>query len=229
MANLDVYPKVIFPVGFDERAELEMPDKGWVQAVVELPGGSRFEVRFVDRANLIYDVEAEFRSGQRCFGEAGLIVVQAVTVEQVRNAAACLWRAGYFDELAPQRWPDGIGADSDVTSTARAIESYESLRPDRLSGVERLEVVQRRGEEEEMQVRVELRELDPAGDGRLLITFRGALLLRVSPTTKGVIDGMRLRVSPVDGRGWGALRYSVAEELFGTISFLCTYFEARIV
>jgi hypothetical protein len=50
-------PRVIFPEGFDARAALETPLKGWLSAQVELEDGCRYAVYFTDPMRLQQDVD----------------------------------------------------------------------------------------------------------------------------------------------------------------------------
>jgi hypothetical protein len=72
-------------------------------------------------------------------------------------------------------------------------------------------------------------QLDPRGEDRLLLVFRGVLGLGVNPTTRMVMEALRLRVQPVNDRGWGDLRYMLEDGLFGTVTFLCADFEASVL
>jgi hypothetical protein len=93
---------VVFPEWYDERCELEVPAKGWLQGVeVRLEDGSRYKLFFIDPVRLGQDLEEEVRLQRPYFAEPGLVVLPEVTTEAVRQAVAGLWRDGFFEHLRP--------------------------------------------------------------------------------------------------------------------------------
>ena len=92
-------PRVLFPEGYDERADFETSLKGWLSAEVELEDGSRCDVYFSDPVRLQQDLDEALSSGRPCFAEPGLIVVPEVTAEVIENATRFLWRQGFFTHL----------------------------------------------------------------------------------------------------------------------------------
>lgn len=95
-------PRVIFPDGFDERWEYEMPAKGYIEGISIVFGdGSQFRVSFYDPVRLRQDLESGAEWRQPFFAEPGLIVVPEVTVEAIRCAVEALAREGFFDALKP--------------------------------------------------------------------------------------------------------------------------------
>ena len=95
-------PQVIFPKGFDERAEFETPLKGWLDQVqVQLPDGSRYGVSFIDPVRLQQDLAEYEKLGKPYFAEPGLIVLPQVTPAAIQRAVEELWHRGYFSHLVP--------------------------------------------------------------------------------------------------------------------------------
>src|SRR5947207_1270429 len=104
--NLEIaeYPLVIFPDGYDERAEFETPSKGWLnQVVVQGEDGSEYPVSFIDPVRLQQDMEEFAKLGTTFFSEPGLIILAEVTTEAIRNAVRHLWRQGFFKHLRPRQ------------------------------------------------------------------------------------------------------------------------------
>ncbi len=95
-------PLVIFPNGYDERAEFETAAKGWLnQVVVETPDGARYPVSFIDPTRLQQDMEEYAKAGTPYFSEPGLIILSEVTTEAIQAAVKALWTQGFFDALKP--------------------------------------------------------------------------------------------------------------------------------
>lgn len=92
-------PRVIFPEGFDERAALETPLKGWLSVQVESEDGCRYAVYFSDPLRLQQDVDEAVKSGRPCFAEPGLIIVPEVTVQTIQDAVQFLWQQSFFASL----------------------------------------------------------------------------------------------------------------------------------
>jgi hypothetical protein len=110
MAEVVDTPRVIFPEWFDDRAEFETPEKGWLDHVqVQLPDGSRYRVFFIDPVRLGQDLAEYQKLGTPFFAEPGLIVLCDVTRKAIHHAVEGLWRRGYFSQLKPV---DGADADS---------------------------------------------------------------------------------------------------------------------
>ena len=56
------YPRIVFPDGFDNRAEEEMPLRAClIDASVELEDGTRYAVEFVDPVRLRQDLEENLK------------------------------------------------------------------------------------------------------------------------------------------------------------------------
>jgi hypothetical protein len=106
-------PRVIFPAGFDERAAVEAPLKGWLSAQVELEDGCRYAVYFSDPIRLQQDVNDAIQNGRPCFAEPGLIIVPEVTVQSIEAAVQFLGKQDFFASL---RSDQGEGADATTTA-----------------------------------------------------------------------------------------------------------------
>ena len=230
MVETDVHPRVIFPEGFDARAEEEMPEKGWIGAVIELPGGSAYPVRFIDTANLLHDLKLGLEGARRCFAEPGLVVLPEVTVDAVRAAALRLWEGGTFDDLAPSA--PGIGSGIELSEGGDmdpAIAEYLALGPSTFRAVEALETRQSgQAGAWECSLEVRLCGVDPRESRRLILSFGGVLGLRLAPPTRMVVQYLSLDVRSIRGRGWGAVNYAVRDVLTGSLSFLCRGLKASV-
>lgn len=89
-----------FPDWFDERAEWEAEQKGWLPGVtVELADGNRYPVFFYDPVRLSQDLEADSASGHPYVAEPGLIVLPQVTRAAIGEAVAQLVGSGFFNHL----------------------------------------------------------------------------------------------------------------------------------
>lgn len=91
-----------FPDWFDERAESEAEDKGWLQGVtVELMDGACYPAFFYDPVRLQQDLEADTRQGRPYAAEPGMIVVPQVTRAAIDEAVGQLVRGGFFNHFRP--------------------------------------------------------------------------------------------------------------------------------
>jgi hypothetical protein len=101
--SLDVeHFTILFPEGFDERAEFETPLKGYLRDVqVRLENGSCYRLFFIDTTRLRQDLDAEIEAGRPYYAEPGLVVLPEVDTESIRRAVSALWREGFFDQLKP--------------------------------------------------------------------------------------------------------------------------------
>ena len=111
-------PRVIFPAGFDERAAVETPLKGWLSAQVELDDGCRYAVYFSDPMRLQQDVDEAVHNGRPCFAEPGLIIVPEVTVQTIQDAVQFLWKQGFFASLKTDQ---GEGLDATTTAPSKEL------------------------------------------------------------------------------------------------------------
>ena len=106
-------PRIIFPEGFDERAAVETPLKGWLSAQVELEDRCRYVVYFSDPIRLQQDLDEAVKSGRPCFAQPGLIILPEVTVKIIQDAVQFLWKQGFFSYLKADQ-----GEELDSTTTA---------------------------------------------------------------------------------------------------------------
>jgi hypothetical protein len=93
---MDIKPIISF--GFDIALyETEVKMKGYCNDLfVMLPDLSKFKVCFYDPIRLGQDVADE-----AYIGEAGLIVINDVTKDNMENAVYKLWLDGFFEGLKP--------------------------------------------------------------------------------------------------------------------------------
>jgi hypothetical protein len=112
-------PRVIFPAGFDERAALETPLKGWLITQVELEDGCRYTLYFSDPIRLQQDLEEAVNGGRPCFAEPGLIILPEVTVKGIQDAVQFLWKQGFFAYLKADQ-------DAGLGSTTTGPNPYEA-------------------------------------------------------------------------------------------------------
>ena len=120
-------PRVMFPAGFDERAAVETPLKGWLSAQVELDDGCRYAVYFSDPIRLQQDVDDAVHEGKPCFAEPGLIIVPEVTVQAIQEAVQFLWKQGFFASLKTEQ-------DEELDATPTAPNKRRAGRPQPASG-----------------------------------------------------------------------------------------------
>ena len=113
-------PRVLFPAGFDERAAVEAPLKGWLGAQVELEDGCRYAVYFSDPMRLQQDVDDAVQNGRPCFTAPGLIIVPEVTVQSIQDAVQFLWKQGFFASLTPDQ---GEGSDATTTAPNKGVQA----------------------------------------------------------------------------------------------------------
>lgn len=112
-------PRVIFPAGFDERAAVETPLKGWLSAQVELDNGCRYAVYFSDPVRLQQDMDEAIHNGRPCFAEPGLIIVPEVTVQTIQDAVQFLWKQGFFASLKTDQ---GEGLSATTTAPNKGLQ-----------------------------------------------------------------------------------------------------------
>lgn len=90
-----------FPECWDERAEYEMPSKGYLSgAWVEHANGKLSPIFFFDPVRLRQELEMESSQGRPVVAEVGMVVVPEVTRETIRTAIELLIEDGYFDSIA---------------------------------------------------------------------------------------------------------------------------------
>jgi hypothetical protein len=93
-----VQPYILsFPEGFDERAEFELPYRGYLPDVtLELDDGTRHRLSFIDMARLEQGLTDDCRMGRHDFVEPGLVVLPEVTTEAIQRAVQGLWDRKFF-------------------------------------------------------------------------------------------------------------------------------------
>lgn len=94
-------PTVIFPEGFDERAEFETPHKGWLSAHVEMNDGTRYAIYLSDPVRLQQDLAENAQLGRPYLAEPGLILLPEVTAEAIRETVQSLCEQDFFGHLRP--------------------------------------------------------------------------------------------------------------------------------
>jgi hypothetical protein len=96
MATIVEAFKIEFPHWYDERAETEARDKGYLSGVqVMSADGAVFTLTFYDPVRLS-QTQHEDMEARRYFMEPGLVVVPEVTAANVRAAINGLWHEGCF-------------------------------------------------------------------------------------------------------------------------------------
>jgi hypothetical protein len=91
-----------FPQGYDEQAEFEAPFRGYLpDVIVELEGGGRHRLSFIDLARLEQGLADNARAGHPYYAEPGLVVVPEVSTEAIQLAVQDLWDEGYFHPSQP--------------------------------------------------------------------------------------------------------------------------------
>ncbi len=90
---------LVWPEGFDERAEVEAEWRGYLShARVQLDDGRLYPVYFTDPVRLAQDVEA---AQPPMVAEVGLIVVPEITRNTMEAAVAFLAQRGFFEYFRP--------------------------------------------------------------------------------------------------------------------------------
>jgi hypothetical protein len=93
--------RILWPEGFDERAQIEAGWRGYLShARVLLDDGRVFPVYFVDPVRLAQDVEA---AQHAMVAEVGLIVLPEITCRAMEAAVAFLVPRGFFEYFRPLR------------------------------------------------------------------------------------------------------------------------------
>ena len=95
-------PQLIFPGEFDERAESEAVDRGYLShSTVRFEDGRSFPVFFICPVRLQQDLASMAEHVTPCQGEIGMIVLPEVTRPAMERAVADLARRGFFDYFRP--------------------------------------------------------------------------------------------------------------------------------
>ena len=91
-----------FPDGFDDRAAIEMTDKGYVAGgSVELLGRGRYPVALFTPTRLQQELAIVVQHGEAVLTEEGLAVIPNITPDAILGAVEQLVREGFFDHLKP--------------------------------------------------------------------------------------------------------------------------------
>jgi hypothetical protein len=102
MANPQSHLRVIFPQGFDNRWEAELPDKGYIDdVVIELESGQRYALSFMDPTRLRQELDLEVGSGRPFYAVPNLVVLPEVSKTAIQQAARGLLLDDYFEKLQP--------------------------------------------------------------------------------------------------------------------------------
>jgi hypothetical protein len=91
--------QILWPAGFDEQAQFELPYKGWLSVCAKLENGHRYPLYFIDPIRLQQELEDGVQAGKPYFAEPGLIILPEVTVEAIREAVQTLQNQDFFAYL----------------------------------------------------------------------------------------------------------------------------------
>jgi len=95
-----LYPMLVFERPFDEWAQNDARDRGWLGSVsVRTSPDATYKVTFYDTVRLPQDLEYEVETGRMCIAEPGLIVLPEITLENMEKAVHHLAGEGYFAGL----------------------------------------------------------------------------------------------------------------------------------
>ncbi len=99
--NLQPYT-IEYPDWYDDRAEYEVPLKGWLDGViVHLEDGSRYRLCFYDPVRLQQTLNDDAKSGRPYFAEPNLVIVPEVSTDAMQAAISELVRENFFEHLKP--------------------------------------------------------------------------------------------------------------------------------
>jgi hypothetical protein len=102
MTREEGFPKLRFAREFSEHDALEAQDRGYLNHVfAELDRGRLYPLFFYDAVRLQQDLEELSKQGRPFIADPGMIVVQAITPETMRQIVHQLSREGFFDALVP--------------------------------------------------------------------------------------------------------------------------------
>ncbi|HXD87756.1 MAG TPA: hypothetical protein VN641_14770 [Urbifossiella sp.] len=91
-----------YPADFDERAAIEMTDKGYVAGgSVEIAGKARFPVAFFTPNRLRQELELAMDNGESVLAEEGLAIIAEITPTAILRASEELVNQHFFDHLKP--------------------------------------------------------------------------------------------------------------------------------
>ena len=99
----DDFPRLTFAFPMDEREQYEAEARGYLShAKVVLANGRVHPVVFYDHVRLGQDLEHEVGEGRVYVADPGMIVLEAVTMENMHAAVRELAGTGFFDALVPE-------------------------------------------------------------------------------------------------------------------------------
>jgi hypothetical protein len=91
------YPRLHFDYDYDDRLAEEARARGHLGGVVvELADGTTHDVFFYDAVRLAQDLEEETRLGRPFVAEKGMIVLNDITLDNMRFAVSALVSQGFF-------------------------------------------------------------------------------------------------------------------------------------
>jgi hypothetical protein len=102
MTREEGFPRLRFAREFSEQDAVEAHDRGYLSHVfVELERGRLYPLFFYDAVRLQQDLEEMAKRGRPFIADPGMIVVQDITPEAIRQIVHQLSREGFFDSLVP--------------------------------------------------------------------------------------------------------------------------------
>lgn len=93
-------PKLILSDDFDERAETEANEKGYLKEVfIQTPDKKFYQLNFYGIERIKLRLEENSRVDHFYFTEPGLIILPEITKKTMSDAVTKLWEQGFFHEL----------------------------------------------------------------------------------------------------------------------------------
>jgi hypothetical protein len=87
---------------FSDQDAYDAEGRGYLShVVVELDDGRLFPVFFYDPVRLQQDMDENAKHGRPFIADPGMIIVQHVTLETMRNTVEKLASEGFFEHLSP--------------------------------------------------------------------------------------------------------------------------------
>ena len=95
-------PKLRFVNGFSDKDAFDAQGGGYLShVIVELDKGRLYPVFFYDSVRLQQDLEENAKLGRPFVADPGMIVLEEITPESMKEAVEQLSREGFFDHLTP--------------------------------------------------------------------------------------------------------------------------------
>ena len=92
------FPRLLFDFPFDEQTAFEAEARGyWGHSRVELNDGTVHPVVFYDPIRLSQDLQEEMARARPFIAEKGMIIVNAVTLENMEKAVEAMAQEGFFE------------------------------------------------------------------------------------------------------------------------------------